>query len=248
LEVRTCDDGDECTEDYCWMGYCYNYGTCDHKPCSKDSDCEDGELCNVDLCDGGLCYNIPCDEMNEGEHCTIYTCLEEIGCVSFDADKKRGMGGMNSIVTCDDGNFCTTDWCDGTVGCMAAPDEKICDDGNLCTDNVCSTSGSSCSKTNITCRDGTPCNSNTLCNRGCTATSCNDGDACTKNICDPRRGCVFPNLNCDDHNDCTIDICDRGKGCINTRLNLVCAPMDMACIIKMYNCRVTIATILAPKD
>ncbi len=95
--------------------------------------------------------------------------------------------------TCDDGNPCTKDQCQGQAGCGHEPlSGTNCDDLDLCTltdhcdDGVCL---------------GTP-------------VACDDGNPCTDDGCDGKNGCVFENnqAGCDDEDPCTLgDTCKGGK-------------------------------------
>jgi hypothetical protein len=129
---------------------------------------------------------------------------------------------------CDDGNVCTTQWCDQIDGCRQLP--------------VVNGTG---------CTDGTACNGIELCQAGvCTAGTpldCDDDNACTVDGCDHAAGCEHvavadgtacgdgsvcdgaatcqsgacmagSALDCDDGSPCTIDGCDPVLGCVNTPL------------------------------
>ncbi len=80
-ETKNCDDMDDCTQDYCEEGECFNKEIpgC----CSEDLECDDGAPCTADTCDPELnvCKN---EESN--------------GCCVTDAD-------------CEDGNPTTTETC-----------------------------------------------------------------------------------------------------------------------------------------
>ena len=98
--------------------------------------------------------------------------------------------------TCDDGNACTTDSCDGSKGCIHidASDTPCDADGSVCTENDVCKSG--------TCTPGA-------------AKVCDDGNPCTADVCDPKTGCQStPSsgepCNADD-NPCTVgDVCKEG--------------------------------------
>jgi hypothetical protein len=68
--------------------------------------------------------------------------------------------------SCDDGNACTIDACDPTIGCTHT--QLICDDSNACTKDTCDPV------------------------LGCVFTpiNCDDGDPNTIDTCDPTKGCV----------------------------------------------------------
>src|SRR5882724_6754065 len=100
----------------------------------------------------------------------------------------------------DDGNACTTDVCNGTVGAPACthpnkPNGTACDDGVACTvTDVCT--GGVCA--------GTPNNA-----------LCSDGNVCTDDVCTIGVGCSNPpkanGTACNDGNACTqTDMCEGG--------------------------------------
>ncbi|MFZ4578455.1 MAG: hypothetical protein ACOYOB_08685 [Myxococcota bacterium] len=112
--------------------------------------------------------------------------------------------------------------CDGKDNdCDGQTDEATCDDGNPCTDDVCNGAGG-CQSTNKNgpCdADSTVCTKDDTCVNGkCQAgaqLACDDNNTCTKDTCDPVTGCKFTNDNtlfCDaDQNACTVnDICKDG--------------------------------------
>lgn len=99
--------------------------------------------------------------------------------------------------SCDDGNPCTKDTCDGKGGCTSVPlDGTPCDaDGSVCTVADACVAGA--------CAAGKP-------------KDCDDQNPCTSNTCQPTTGCVQANDNgapCNDDNPCTVgDTCADG-GC-----------------------------------
>lgn len=125
-ESADCDDGIECTSDFCIGGSCEftpdddmcpggtcAVGTgcvtgCDQEECSASSLTEP-ESCRVGVCRGEACeQELTCAE---GEHCC----------------------GDGTCQNCDDGNECTRDYCDST-GCHHEPlvDTPCTDDGVFC--------------------------------------------------------------------------------------------------------------------
>jgi len=110
--------------------------------------------------------------------------------------------------TCDDGNACTTDACNGEDGCAHTPVEGECLDGDSCT-------------------IGDHCEAG-----ACVGTiiDCDDDDPCTDDACDALGGCVFsPNTSpCDDGDPCTLaDQCGDG-GCIGVAIQCDC-QVDSDC-------------------
>ncbi len=119
---------------------------------------------------------------------------------------------------CDDGNLCTTDNCDGPLGCSHAPFVKQCNDGNPCTADTCDPKkGCVSTKTTDPCDDGTKCTTSDACKDGaCVGKTldCDDGNPCTDQTCKPTSGClVVQNEDpCSDGSACTlVDKCKDGK-------------------------------------
>ncbi|MCA9516549.1 MAG: hypothetical protein KC635_16525, partial [Myxococcales bacterium] len=77
--------------------------------------------------------------------------------------------GGAEVVCQDDGNPCTTEYCDPAAGCVSEGNDDACDDGNACTvGDMCGEGG---------------------CVPGTEELSCDDGDPCTTDSCDPATGC-----------------------------------------------------------
>ena len=156
-------------------------------------DCEDGNGCTVDTFDFETerCVRraepLPCNDFNL---CTGQdTCVDGI-C-------------LGAAVDCDDGDDCTDDACDPSVGCVNVPTGR-CDDGNPCTLDRCLADGG-CQHENLS--DGTPCNDNEQCTaddvcfRGrCRGIDidlegepCDDGDPCSLGEQCTSGECIDPN-------------------------------------------------------
>ena len=77
-EQKVCDDGDDCTEDYCVpeSGACASHDVC----CQSDADCDFSNKCSKVTCTQGKCLVEPlkCDDGNE---CTMDSCDVDVGCV-----------------------------------------------------------------------------------------------------------------------------------------------------------------------
>jgi len=192
-----CDDGQGCTEeDACQNGECSGY----FKPC------DDGNPCTDDACDPDkdACVWIPntkpCDDSDQ--------------CTAQDACSAGECSGV--LVSCDDGQQCTIDFCTAKDGCMNAPAVLPCDDGDACTGGDTCHDGK-CVGQPLTCLDENPCTTD-ACDpqAGCTYyqadVECEDGDLCTvgdwcvKGECKPG-----PASACDDGDSCTEDLCQAGK-------------------------------------
>lgn len=162
----SCDDADACTDDSCQENAPGN--GCVHTLHCPD----DGQVCNgvaqcvpfqfgqavIPICVAGVPPN--CDD---GNACTIDSCIEPSGCTHVAVD-------------CNDGRLDTRDVCDVQQGCLHFP---IAAQLVAC-------------KTNADCANDA-CTAGRVCTAGaCTAgqpTSCDDGDPCTVDACDVRAGC-----------------------------------------------------------
>ena len=114
-----------------------------------------------------------------------------------------------------DNNLCTLDFCQ-RENCITS---FKCNDGNVCTTDTCDPSVGICGHINNTnpCDDGLPCTSGDVCSGGvCRGQSpnCDDGNACTADTCSG-TSCVHTNISCNDGNVCTADLCDPATGCIH---------------------------------
>jgi len=139
---------------------------------------------------------------------------------------------------CNDGNACSTDFCDAGVcnatpieGCVPCGDDSECNDGQACTTDFC---------------DGGVCNASPI--DGCIPCDvdddCSDGNACTIDVCGgetclpstPIEGCVpcATGTDCDDQNPCTDDVCTSEgvcdaspiDGCIPCEVDADCNDLD----------------------
>jgi Dictyostelium (slime mold) repeat len=135
-----CDDGSDCTQgDTCLATECS--GTPVEDCCVYDADCEDGDLCSSDFCSAGECFSEPKD-CSLDSVCGVPG-LENACLVGF-CDPVTGAC-STAETNCDDGDICTVDLCDATVGCFWAPRadppeerETSCSDGldNDCDGNI----------------------------------------------------------------------------------------------------------------
>jgi hypothetical protein len=85
-------------------------------------------------------------------------------------------------VTCNDGNLCTDDYCDVSVGCKTNNNTVSCNDNTVCTTSDQCTGGA-CSGTTVSCDDANACTTDS-CNAttGCShATACTIGQLCVTN-------------------------------------------------------------------
>ncbi len=139
IALTKCDDGDPKTIDFCdpTSGECVfknfpagNYAGCVDTP-EGDPVCDDGDLCTSEDCEEGQCVYI-INKCNDFDVCTIDTCDPVDGCIFTQQDPCPG---CDVDADCDDGNYCTDDFC-GTNGatpinCINIPkapgSDPICD-------------------------------------------------------------------------------------------------------------------------
>jgi cysteine-rich repeat protein len=239
-DEATCDDSNPCTQDGCVPAE-----GCLHQKLTGD-DCDDGDDCTLaDHCSDGVCGGEPV-ACNDGNPCTEDLCDGDTGCKFINAG-----GGCNDdnpctfgdycadgacqsgpLLSCDDGNPCTTDSCDDAQGCLHEPSTGTCDDGNLCTiDDVCAES--ICKPGGLLgCNDDSPC-TNDWCDpqTGCQFTpnsaACDDGSLCSLgDHCEEGECIAGTQLDCNDSNGCTNDTCNPLVGCKHTNNTEQCNDQD----------------------
>jgi len=202
-------------------------------------DCDDNNPCTKDLCEDTTCQHIPQSCGNEnfaprvslGSGANSTPKNDEIPVqkpqVVFGSNES-----VNTPVSCDDKNPCTTDSY-GANGCVHDP--VNCDDGNASTIDQCGSSG--CINTPLpgesskiySVQSPSPIESeiqNESAEENTTINEliCDDANPCTTDAYDGTN-CVYTLLNCDDGNDSTIDSCMDGA-CINKPLNSVGIPSE----------------------
>jgi len=200
LEDDDCDDGNECTDDMCYVQQCWHDcldgldcatgdgGVCRFFPesldcvclsgCKGDEGCVDENPCTHDWCDSdGVCHS---------------DCLDGLQCDDGDPDTGQ------DVCLLEAGGECS---CRGES--FVCESDNDCDDDNTCTTDICTPSG---------------------CEHDCLwYESCDDGDVSTTDECcrtDPDTGgCECLGLiascdtdgDCNDMNDCTADSCNMGE-------------------------------------
>ncbi|KAM9987383.1 hypothetical protein ACTFIZ_005427 [Dictyostelium cf. discoideum] len=166
-----CNDGNECTYDYCdpivggcvhfsndticsiqasQLANCFIGGVCGDFGCEyEESDCDDGNPCTDDYCDieKGCVSDLNdwnCDSLNA---CSQGICTEN-GCVQQEVDCDDD-GSLPVPIHCYDNNPCSENTCNPSTGCQFTLNNSNCDDGKKCTIDQCVPNG--CTHTNITC-------------------------------------------------------------------------------------------------
>ena len=130
-------------------------------------------------------------------------------------------------VVCDDGNPCTSDWCDPAAGCQLAANATLCDDNSACTaSDQCA--GGKCLGINVSCDDGNACTVDSCdpkagCAHAANTAPCNDGNACTLGDACALSACLPGAATiCDDGDPCTDDSCAPKSGCVFAPNNAFC--------------------------
>ncbi|MCB9739923.1 MAG: hypothetical protein H6747_11685 [Deltaproteobacteria bacterium] len=211
-QTSGCQDDNPCTLDSCDKPT----GVCSHLALTGLA-CSDGSACTVgEKCAAGFCYGggaLTCDDANE---CTTDACLPSKGCVFSPRDAEPCPDGdaCNGVELCDsgacaaatapdcnDGQSCTIDSCNPSVGCLHQPQVgKACDDGSACTTfDTCTAAGACVGKASTAV--------------GCCAVQadCDDGFACTIDSCGEGARCVHSPRVCDEATGCAVRTCMQGS-------------------------------------
>ncbi len=125
---------------------------------------------------------------------------------------------------CDDGNYCTDDFCNPITGCthefLAGCCNVLtpCDDEDLCTADECVESG--CVFSPVVCDDDNLCTTDECKpDKGClypfNNEECEDGSVCTWHDVCYKGTCIGLPIDCSDNLSCTIDSCDDALGCFH---------------------------------
>lgn len=219
-EPLTCDGG-RCVEDTCDGG-----PGCTSPACMVDADCGATTVaCAENRCDDGRCVWTPID----GACGVGASCDAVAGCVGgpVDAgvvDAGAGDGGCS----CDDGNACTDDVCDGTGRCTHSVHTAACDDGDACTHDDRCASGT-CAGTSYTCTPP-PCGSASCDGAGGCTTSggCGGGTVCVGGGCQACGGADQP---CCDAGGCNTGLWCFESVCSCGQAGGPCCPWDGSCAV-----------------
>ncbi len=197
---RPCDDGNACTPaSACQDGTCVGSGLLD---------CDDDSQCTADSCDpdSGCVHVALTGSCDDGSVCTLGdTCID-------------GQCSPTSWKVCADGNPCTADSCDASLGCVFTDVSGPCSDGNLCTVGDACQEGRCVPGDPDPCLDENPCTDDSCDpDRGCVhvanTAGCNDGDPCTTgDLCGGGTCNAGTPVNCDDGDPCTVEKCVSSAG------------------------------------
>lgn len=167
------------------------WGACTCK-CSDDYN-----PCTTDAWTGGQCQHTAITNA-----CCNSGSARPAGSSCADANLCNGTETCSSSAQCvagtppstDDGNVCTSDWCDPATGVRHDALTSGCCSSGIRITNLCCTSGTA-KASGSSCADGNLCNGSETCNGAgqCltgTPIATNDGNVCTADSCDPANGTV----------------------------------------------------------
>ncbi len=222
-----CNDNNVCTADVCDL----NLG-CVHTAISGP--CENGNACTVnDFCSAGECQAGPPRNCNDNNVCTNDSCDPVDGCryihnlnpcndgsvCTFNDFCLLGTCRGGESINCDDGNFCTINFCDPVLGCRTANRVGECDDQDPCTgEDTCL--GGQCIGLGDGCDDDDPCTIDSCMDGECVHTpsdaSCDDGLFCNgTESCDPVLGCVSSGNPCTGGPVCQNTCVEATQSCMS---------------------------------
>ena len=194
LDGLPCDDGTACTiGDACAGGNCVG----------KVKNCDDKNACTDDACDGqsGCTYKANSSPCDDDDACTATDLCKDSQCAG---------SALDPAVACKDGNACTEDKCDKTLGCINPNNGAGCDDGNPCTEGdackggQCESGSNACQcETDSECakkEDGDLCNGTLICDKSAAPFKCK---------VDPKTIIGCPEVN---NTSCLVNTCLKAKG------------------------------------
>ncbi len=141
---------------------CTSEDPCMFAICNQDGSCSFTERCPAGICETttcnpltgkcgiqpkcqapDVCHTASCDA-DTGE-CTVQPKCIPNACQTASCDSETGVC-LYLPITCDDGDPCTHDWCQGDTGCRHDPacctEDEDCEDFNFCTFDKCMPSSS----------------------------------------------------------------------------------------------------------
>jgi uncharacterized delta-60 repeat protein len=241
-EVSTdCDDQNPCTADLC------NTGTCAHQSLEGKT-CDDGDACTeADACSAaGVCVGATGVALPD-DPCVTCTCDPAGGLTCTASAVGDACDDQKCCTTGDECQACPKDepGCN-EYGRVCSGAVVTCDDGDECSTDACGCNGRSPNCEHAKAGDGTPCDFNSNdCTVGdaCKAGVCtvgppmdlDDKNPCTKDVCIKGQVEHQPMLEgqCDDENECTEnDHCVLGTCVVGTPVQCVVGPCaaDAECI------------------
>ena len=230
--AKICFDGNPCTFDACdaKTGQC----VADAKGAESLLCDADGSACTLaDSCADGVCKAGQALGCDDGNPCTAD------GCHPLDGCKQTA-----NAAACEDGDLCSVgDACQG--GKCTSGGKKSCDDGDKCTIDACNGKTGLCSHDKLAgcskpcsadgdCKDDNACTAD-VCDSGTCAskalnTGCDDGNTCTVGDACLQGSCAPGNAkDCNDSNPCTDDSCHPVGGCGHAANAAACDADGDAC-------------------
>ena len=240
---RNIDDGNPCTVDGCDAG-----GGVAHQPLPAGTACSDNNVCNgSEACTAqGTCVGSAPPALDDGNPCTVDSCDAVLGVSHVpapagqacdDATLCNGRETCDGVGVCiqgtappvDDGNECTADQCDPTLGVShtALANGFPCDDDNPCNgEEICNGAGQCKSGTLPVLDDANPCTVDSCdVSSGvrhvavADGTSCSAADAChAAAVCGAGLCQAGAAVALDDGDPCTADSCSSQGGIIHAAL------------------------------
>jgi len=231
----TFDDGNPCTADSC------DETTGIVHAALTGQTCDDADVCNgVATCSAsGQCVPGDSPILDDGDPCTVDACdpiggpthaLQLAGtacgvgdvCTGFKACSASGQCLPSQPPTLDDGNPCTVDSCDPTLGVTHHP----------------SAVGSACGGQGNACEGIGECDGAGQCVGGQPAVI-DDGNACTVDSCDPQLGPKHDPIEIPSDGDpCTVEACDPVHG-----LTQALAEPGTSCLESTSACEAAICDV-----
>lgn len=257
-----CNDELSCTLDSCDTENNVCVFETDNSVCSDGNACNGAELCDPDNqnADANGCVDAEPLNCNDGYACTTDSCNTELGCINTpnnaycsdnafctgeetcnpsdeNADNDGCVAG--TLVNCDDGLSCSTNYCDEVNDtCAAILDNDVCNDNLFCNGNEtcnpedlnhdsngCVTGSSPCTSDGIGCTVDDCDEENNLCTHEPDNNACDNDKFCDgTEICSTTLGCISGTpVNCNDEIDCTADSCDETiDSCVNSPNHSLC--------------------------
>ncbi len=195
---KNCDDGLDCTSDFCEYGLC---GTVPNDGwCIIDGGCVASGFSPPDnpclICD-------PSTNPYAWSSTPVIACDDSDACTFDDVCIAGRCAGQ--VYDCSDGVYCTTDTCNGDGACLYTVNDGMCLIGGGCYDAGDVSLGNGCeycapleSQTAWSPNDGVPCD---------------DFDDCTSGDICGARACAGTPYDCDDGLNCTADSCNGDGTC-----------------------------------
>jgi cysteine-rich repeat protein len=244
------DDGNPCTADSCTPATGPT-----HTPAADGTLCLNSSLCDgTEACLAGVCTPGTSPIVNDDNPCTTDSCDPITGVQHLPVPELTGCpnatlcDGTETCVTglcqsgtppvVDDGNPCTIDTCDASLGVAhtPAPDGTSCSDGNACTLADSCQNGSCSASQSVSCPLPPGCSTQGVCDPSTGV--CSGASGCV--VCG--SGSLDPGEQCDDGNTlsgdgcsatCTVERCNGVvcPGASDPCMQNTCSPTTGQCVL-----------------